>query len=225
MTIGVGTILNLPLPTVTIGNRIVIAPTGERAVVTMGASHEQAIKDWLSVDVGVKLVGWLGTNVSSLLSQGVNTVIGFNLGWKVRVVETEKFLRTGSLDLVNGNITRVDANGFVKGTIDSVSIVSSNPLLSSKPTLLTGVIARAAYAFNPVFGAAVSLSGNMDLLLMCKVSFAVSLGVVCRQTPSVEDVASLVYSLCASMYATKKWRRGKSQCAIRRFNFDCYVTP
>ena len=45
VTVGGGTTLNLQLPIFTIADRIVVAPQGSLAVVSMQASHEQRIKD------------------------------------------------------------------------------------------------------------------------------------------------------------------------------------
>lgn len=212
VTVGGGTTLNLELPIITIGDRIVVAPKGSLAIVSMQAFHEQRIKDWLSVYGGFRLVGRLGTNVTSLLSQGVNTATSFNLGWKVRVIETRKFLGTLSLDLTNGTVATVDVDQWIAGVIDSSAVVSENPLVQTKPVLITGLTARGAYAFNETFGLSTFIAGlygeaivrggnaaiyfdggialNADLRPTTDVPVAIAGGIVYRQTPSVDDATS-----------------------------------
>lgn len=212
VTVGGGTTLNLQLPIFTIADRIVVAPQGSLAVVSMQASHEQRIKDWLSAYATFRIVGRLGTNVTSLLSQGVNTATTFGLGWKVKVYESKKFLGTLSLDLTNGNVTVVDVDSWIKGIIDSSAIRAENPLVQTKPALLTGLTARTAYAFNETFGLTyyleavygeaivrggdpgvyfnTGLAFNTDLRPVTDVPMAVTAGLVYRQTPSIEDAES-----------------------------------
>ncbi|MCX6140510.1 MAG: hypothetical protein NTX15_06760 [Candidatus Kapabacteria bacterium] len=212
VSVGGGTTLNLALPPIVIGDRFVIAPQGSLAIVSMVAAHEQKIKNWLSVYAAFKLVGRLGTNVTSLFYQGVNTATTFNLGWKVKVIETERFLGTLSLDLTNGNVAVIDVNQWVRGIIDSQAVISQNPLIQTKPALFTGLTARSAYAINETFGATAFIEAiygeaivrggsagvffnagfslNSDLRLVTDVPLALTAGVVYRQTPSVEDSES-----------------------------------
>ncbi len=236
VTVGGGTTLNLELPIYTIGDRIVVAPQGSLAIVSMQAAHEQRIKDWLSVYATFRIVGRLGTNVTSLLSQGVNTATTFGLGWKVKVVETQKFLGTLSLDLTNGNVTVVDVDNWIKGIIDSSAIRAENPLVQTKPALLTGLTARTAYAFNETFGANYFLEAvygeaivrggdpgvyfntgvafNTDLRHVTDVPMALTAALVYRQTPSIEDAES------SSSVTTGSLRIGYSGTQYFAFGFQ-----
>jgi hypothetical protein len=211
VNVSAGQTLNLELPILTIGEKIVIAPKGDLLIVGMAAGHEQRIKDWLSVFGTFRLLGRLGTNVSSLLSQGVNTIGAFTLGWKVKAIETRDLMTSVSLDLTNGSVTTVDMERFLSGVIDSNGVVATNPLLDTKPSLTAGLNARAAYAFNRTFGATgfigavygessvrggeadiyfdAGFTFNTDLRPSTDVPLAITLGYGYRETPSVEDAA------------------------------------
>lgn len=209
VSVGAGQTLGLELPIISIGDRIVVAPKGDLAIISMVAGHEQRIKEWLSIYGAVRVVGRLGTNVTSLLSQGVNAMTAFSLGWKVKAIETSDFIGTMSLDLNNGNISTVDVERFLRGVIDSNAIVSENPLVDTKPSMTAGVTARAAWAINQAFGLQGFLGGiygesgvrggepgvfldaglsfNTDLRPLLDVPIALTLAQVYRETPSIED--------------------------------------
>jgi hypothetical protein len=78
--------MGIDFPIFRVGENIVVGPRGDIALMSIPARHEQKIKDWISFHIYLDVVGRLGTNVSSLFSQGVNTQIGNGIGWKLRVV-------------------------------------------------------------------------------------------------------------------------------------------
>lgn len=221
LTLGGGITSNLKLPIVRIGQRIVLAPEGSLAFIATGAEHEQRIKDWLSVYVGVDVVGRLGTDVKALLSQGVNAVTSFDLGWKVRAYTSERLLVTMSLDLVNGSITTVDVDRWVRGIVDSGGVTSTNPLVDTKPTITTGLTAHCAYAVSAALGLTANVSGvygesairggasqifinagataNLDFRPLVGIPVATTIGIAYRQNPSVDDASTRSSALVASM--------------------------
>jgi hypothetical protein len=221
LTLGGGITSNLKLPIVRIGERIVLAPEGSLAFIATGAEHEQRIKEWLSVYVGVDVVGRLGTDVKALLSQGVNAVTSFDLGWKVRAYQSERVLLTMSLDLVNGSVTTVDVDRWVRGIIDSGGVTDANPLVDSKPTITAGVAAHCAYAVSPAIGLMATVSGvygesairggasqiflnaganvNVDMLPLVGIPVATTVGMLYRQNPSVDDASTRSDALVVSL--------------------------
>lgn len=221
LTLGGGITSNLQLPIVRIGERIVLAPEGSLAFIATGVEHEQRIKDWLSVYVGVDVVGRLGTDVKALLSQGVNAVTSFDLGWKVRTYQSERMLLTMSLDLVNGSVTTVDVDRWVRGIVDSGGVTSTNPLVDTKPTITAGVSAHCAYAVSPAIGLMATVSGvygesavrggdskifvtaggniNIDMRPLVGIPVATTVGIIYRQNPSVDDASTRSDAMVASM--------------------------
>ncbi|MBI2793030.1 MAG: hypothetical protein HYX66_00080 [Ignavibacteria bacterium] len=78
--IRVGTTTGIDFPIFKVGENIVVAPRGDLVLMSILARQEQKIKDSISFHAYLDVVGRLGTNVSSLLSQGVNTQIGYGIG-------------------------------------------------------------------------------------------------------------------------------------------------
>lgn len=221
LTLGGGITRTLQLPIVKIGERIVLAPEGSLAFIASGAEHEQRIKDWLSVYVGVDIVGRLGTDVKALLSQGVNAVTSFDLGWKVRAYRTDRMIVTMSLDLVNGSVTTVDVDRWVRGIVDSGGVTAANPLVDTKPTITAGITANCAYAVSDAVGVIAHLSGvygesavrggasqlffnagataNVDMRPLVGIPVATTLGILYRQNPSVDNASTRSDVLVASL--------------------------
>jgi hypothetical protein len=221
LTLGGGVTSTLDLPVVRVGDRIVLAPRGSLAFISSGVEHEQRIKDWLSVYVGVDVVGRLGTDVKALLSQGVNAVTSFDLGWKVRAYQSERLLLTMSLDLVNGSVTTVDVDRWVRGIIDSGGVTDANPLVDTKPTITAGLATHCAYAVSPVIGLMASVSGvygesairggasqiflnaganvNVDMQPLVGIPVATTVGLLYRQNPSVDDASTRSDAMVVSL--------------------------
>ena len=111
--------------------------------------YQQKIKDWIALYFNYNLTARLGTELQSLLTQGVNTVSTFRIGWLVRILETEKFLLSADLQVNNHSATFISISEFVKDLVmDSVvtSISRQVPMLN-----MNGGI-RFAYSINRTFG-------------------------------------------------------------------------
>lgn len=152
MNVGVGVSQGLDLPLFEIGGEPVYASVGELAVVGFFARHEQAIKPWMSFYVEMRLTGRLGTNITSLLGQGINTVTGFDLGWNVRILENQKWSVITGLGLEDGSYTTIDIQRWAQGVIDSGYVTADNQLFDTKPALKASWTSSAAYTFNEALG-------------------------------------------------------------------------
>lgn len=152
MNIGVGQTTGIRLPVINIADKVVLAPVGNLAVATGLLRHEQAIKSWMSVYMEFVGVGRLGTNVSSLLAQGVNTSMYYQLGWKIKVLETEKLYFSSGLELRDGVYSTIDLQRWAKGLIDSGYVSVNNPLIDTKPALAVTVPIRGMWTLSDVMG-------------------------------------------------------------------------
>jgi len=149
---GGGISTTLRLPVVELGDVATIAPVGGLAVAVLTARHEQAIKDWFSVHGELQVVGRLGTNVVSLLAQGVNTAIAFELGWNVRILENDRWSIVTGLRLRDGSFTSIDVRRFAEGLIDSGYVTENNRLLDTKPVMRASIDVRPAWTISRAFG-------------------------------------------------------------------------
>jgi hypothetical protein len=160
MVVGGGTTTTLELPIITIGDRLVIAPQGSLAYMAMTVRHEQAIKSWMSFFLEGRVIGRLGTSVSSLLAQGVNTVTSADLGWNVKIVEQGPWSVVGGLTMRMGNYTTVDVDRWAQGLIDSGYVAPGNELVDTRPSLKLILNARGAYSISPVVGLTAFINGG-----------------------------------------------------------------
>lgn len=209
LNVGAGISSGLDLPLFKIGGQPVYASVGELAVVGFSARHEQAIKPWLSVYLEAQLLGRLGTSVTSLLGQGVNTVTGFDLGWKIRIHEDQRWSVITGLELQNGSYTTIDIQRWAEGVIDSGKVTSDNQLFDTKPALNVAWMVSAAHTFNRAMGLYATLTAGVEepkvrngeyaLLLDALLAFSVdwnaivelpvgtTLGVEYRENPTIAD--------------------------------------
>ncbi len=160
MMVGGGTTTTLQLPIITIGDRLVIAPTGSLAFMAMTVRHEQAVKSWMSFYLEGRVIGRLGTSVSSILAQGVNTVTSGDIGWNVKIVEDGPWSVVGGLTMRMGNYTTVDVDRWAQGLIDSGYVAPGNELVDTRPALKLIANVRGAYAVSPVIGLSAFINGG-----------------------------------------------------------------
>lgn len=158
--LGAGQTVNLKIPDVVINGETVIQILGEIAYTNLAFEYQQEIRKWLAFYGEVKLVGRLGTETGSLISQGVNVVSGYSLGWKIKVHESKKLSVSTSLNVSKSSYTVLNLPDFIQGIIDSGKVTPGNKLVNYTPLLRGGIGVNAAYAFNPTFGVMAKLYGD-----------------------------------------------------------------
>ena len=205
--LGAGVSSGVRIPIVVVGGRPVNANVGSLAVLMAHARHEQAIKPWMSFYAEFGITGRLGTNVTSLLAQGINTAIGFDIGWKVRILEDDEWSVVTGLSLKDASFVNIDAIGWAESIIDSGFVGSDAPLIDTKPALRASWTSGAAHTFNEMFGIYGGLvvgleeprirggeyRGTIDALIalsvdwndLTEVPFGTTLGVEYKENPAV----------------------------------------
>jgi len=143
-------------PSILIPDSVEFRLDGEMLFLNTNFRFSHRIRHWIGFFGNLFISSRIGTEAESLLSQGINTIIGFNLGWKVKIKETEKFLLTGIIELRNEEATIISISNFINGIING----SSNPSISDNINALTGGGGiKAAYGLSSLFG----LTGSMSL--------------------------------------------------------------
>jgi len=120
-------------------------------------SYEQRFRPWISMYLAYGLAGRYGTDVFSLLYDGINTIDGGEVGWHLRVLNHKKLMLTTRVYVkqLNGSFVRV--YDFIK------ELINNNPdpaVIKYVPALGVGNSWEAAYAFNPTWG----LQGSLDMM-------------------------------------------------------------
>lgn len=147
--LGVGGTASAKIPGIKIGDYEFFAYEGSLLFFDMRLQYQQKFTPWLSLFTTFKTIGRVGTQMTTIMADGLNTLIGGDIGWLVRLKHTDKLYLSGVFGLSNytGNIINV-SQYFEEITEDN-----PNPTLSKK-SYATGINAgiRGAYAFNPSFG-------------------------------------------------------------------------
>ncbi len=128
---------------------------GDLLFATLDLEYQQKIVDWFAVRVGYRVDARLGTDLQTLLSRGVSTVTGFEIGWLARLLESDRDMLSLDAYVSNKSFTVVDIVGFVEDVIDGIdaSIVRKNNAVR----FAGGV--RYAHTFSNLFG--VVATGNI----------------------------------------------------------------
>jgi hypothetical protein len=172
-TLGAGQALGLETPLIVIDSQTVIGLRGSLVFAALEFEYQYAMKDWLAVWVRPQMLARLGTNVQTLLAQGVSAGLGFELGTLFELYQSERFALSGTMNLVNSNATLINLLDFVEGVVDSGYVVV--PLVQSTPILSGGAGVRAAWAASDLFGflgaASLGLAEDPDPRQSARVSY------------------------------------------------------
>jgi hypothetical protein len=125
---------------------------GDVLYALLGLRYQHAVQDWLAVWVSARLSARLGNELQSLLAQGVSLFTGFELGWLVRVYETDRHIVSTSVSLGNSSSTIVDIYGFVNRIIEDGGLEPDNQLVRDVPRLDGALDLRYAFAASDMVG-------------------------------------------------------------------------
>jgi hypothetical protein len=151
-SIGLGKTGILETPPITIGNQEYVFKIGDMAYSYLYFEYQQAIKDWIAFSANVTVLGRLGVDTRSLLSQGVSLGVGFGFNWLIKLYKSENQMLSFTIDVSNDNFTFADLHRFTQGIIDSGKFTDNNKLVTSTPSTSTELGLSYAYAFNKMFG-------------------------------------------------------------------------
>lgn len=111
--------------------------------------YQQKIKDWIAIFIKVGVTARIGTELQSMLTQGVSSVTSVRLGWLFELAKGKKYMLSGTAQVNNHNGIFINVGDFISDII-SDSVVTS---ISKNVPSLNGTIGlRYAYGFNDMFG-------------------------------------------------------------------------
>lgn len=147
--IGYGQTSLLEIPGIQVGDYELFSFTGQVMYLDLDLQYQQRFTPWLALFATVKMAGRLGTDMSTILADGVNTMSGGSIGWLVRVMNTPKFNMSASVQLSRVDGSFINVPEFIEEVINNEPYPS---VIKNVPSLTAGVGLRGAYAFNPSFG-------------------------------------------------------------------------
>ncbi len=147
--LGFGVTSPISISGLQIGNYNIGAFEGQILFFNMNVQYQQRFTPWLALFMSFEMAGRVGTEVTTIMVDGVNTLNGGSIGWLVRIMHKKKFNLAGSIYLnnVTGNV--INVKDYFEDLINNVP----NPSVVKKtPTMNLGIGIQGAYAFNPTFG-------------------------------------------------------------------------
>lgn len=147
-SIGMSQTADLEFPLGVINGDTVYASRGALLFANLGLEYSQTIKDWIAFRAKFQVNGRLGTGTSALLATGVSATTGFELGWLIRLMETDKGYMSLSFDVKNNGFTTINLSDFIEDIIND----RNAELVKNTPSMRAGVGLRYTHAFSPLVG-------------------------------------------------------------------------
>lgn len=122
---------------------------GEVTFIEIGFSYQQRVRDWLAAYINFDVSARVGTELQSIISQGVNTIKSFNIGWHIKLVEKNKIELSTFIGLLNTQGSFISISGFIDDVINGVP----NPKINTNIPILAGATGyRFAYGISDLIG-------------------------------------------------------------------------
>lgn len=147
--IGLGMTSVIRIPGLKIGDREILAFEGQILFINADISYKQRFKDWLALYFSLKVAGRLGTDMSTILADGVNTIGGGEIGWLIRIMQSNKLNLSSRVYIQNYGGNFINVSKYFEDLINDVP----NPRVYRKiPAMSVGAGILGAYAISRVFG-------------------------------------------------------------------------
>jgi hypothetical protein len=152
--IGIGQTSKLTIPGFDIGDYELFAFEGSLLFVGLNIQYQQRFNDWLALFFTAKLAARIGSNMSTILVDGVNTIAGGEIGWLIKIYQGRKISLSGSIGLKNITGSFINVKDYFE------EIINNNPdpsITKVIPAMSLGAGLYFAYAISPTFGMQSSL--------------------------------------------------------------------
>jgi len=147
-SLGISMTSDVDIPLGIIDGDTLFATRGGLVFANLGLEYQQTIKDWIAFRVKFNVNGRLGTGTSALLTTGLSAATGFEIGWLMRLMETDRGYMSLSFDVKNTNFTTINISDFIEDIIDG----EDAELVRNTPSMRAGVGLRYTHAFSPLVG-------------------------------------------------------------------------
>jgi len=155
--LGFGLTSTLKIPGMIIDDYEIFSFEGQILFFNTAVQYQQRFTPWLALYLSFGMSGRVGTDISTIMADGVNTLSGGDIGWLIRITRSEKFNLSGTIRVQNLTGNFINITDYFKDIINNVL----DPSVTKKvPAMLVGVGIRGAYAFNPTFG--LQFQGDFD---------------------------------------------------------------
>ena len=115
----------------------------------MGATYQQRVRDWLAAYVDLSLSARVGTELQSILAQGINTISTFDIGWHIKLAEGRKYALSTIFQVQNYQGSFINLLGFIRDVINKYPDPNLNENI---PLLAVASGIRFAWGMNDLIG-------------------------------------------------------------------------
>ncbi|MEM9329335.1 MAG: hypothetical protein AAGA85_26985, partial [Bacteroidota bacterium] len=123
--------------------------SGEVLFADIGVKASIKLKDWVAFRLNYNVAVRVGTDVQSLLVQGINSITTYESLWQIRFLHLPRVSLAGTFGFNRIDADIVDVAGYVASIVDGVP----DPSVNRKIRSLTGEVGLlGSYAINSVMG-------------------------------------------------------------------------
>jgi len=147
--IGYGSKSKIKIPGFYIQDYEIFSFEGRLAFLNLDVQYKQPFNSWLALYFNYKLSARLGTDMSTILVDGVNTLYGGEIGWLIKIFQSQKVNLSGSVGIRNFTGNFINVTQYFK---DLINHVEDPKVVNVIPSLSGGGGLYLAYAISPTFG-------------------------------------------------------------------------
>jgi len=153
--LGFGITSVITVPGIDIGEYNILAFKGQLMFFDVDACYQQRFTPWLAMFMSLKVAGRLGTDMSTIVADGVNTLGGGDIGWLIRIAHTDRLNLSGAVSLTNITGNFINVSEYLEEVINNEPYPS---VTKTVPAMFASLGLRGAYAFNPSYGLQANLA-------------------------------------------------------------------
>ena len=131
-----------------LGEYELLSLTGDVLFSDINVMYQQRVKDWLAMFAEYHFTARIGTEMSSLFVEGINTVHEFDVGWILKAYHSEKHILSTYFSINNLNAKFIDFTNI----LESISGDTLIPASRDVPALTGSVGLRYAWAPRSLIG-------------------------------------------------------------------------
>ncbi|MGL1886083.1 MAG: hypothetical protein OCD76_06180 [Reichenbachiella sp.] len=132
---GIGETNEFTVDGIPVGDSTLIKWDNELLFLGFGLTYNQKVKDWAAFYLRFDYAARTGTGVTSILTQGINTITSVESGVKFLVSKSKYHQLSAFVSMTNINAQVVDVTQYVKDLIDGDQ---TTQVTKKVPSLLTG---------------------------------------------------------------------------------------
>lgn len=147
--IGFGSTPALKIGSIAIDSIHLFEFEGQVVFVDIAVRYQQRFTPWLAMYLQGNMAGRLGTDMSTILADGVNTITGFKIGWLIGFYQSKKLNLSANVHVSSASANFMNVSQYFEDLINNVPNASVSQTV---PAMVIDAGIMGAYAINPTWG-------------------------------------------------------------------------